>query len=430
MRNCGVWTFLCFFCIILSSSCSIPPDDETEELEPDYSTSDLPWSGETEKFTINAKVGIHLNDPQEDAGTAYVTIPSSTVCSTRWEFGVRLTFNPSANNFARFYLASSSDVLSGSLNGYYIQIGGAKDNVALYRQNELKLKLLASGRELMKGDKSPKLYVKVECDANGYWTFWTRLESEAEYTKEKQVKEASFQSSVCSGIYCVYTKSRCDGFTFHHVRLSNDVATTTQPDDTPEDPDNPDNPDDTDDPDNSGLPKNVRGALLFNEIMYDNAKDGTEYIEIYNPSDKDISIESLLIFKMRETGQVYSTTILKQQDENEKLIFPAKGYVCFTRSAGTLIRKHKVDGQTIIEIAKFPQLSNNGGFIAMATDEEYPRTIDTCRFIDWMHDSKAKVHTGISLEKKSPELPSLNANWHSSKNSTGGTPGIKNSKEE
>lgn len=439
MRNCGVWTFLCFFSIILSYSCSIPPDDESEELEPDNSTSELPWSGETDKFTINAKEGIRLNDPQEDAGTAYVTIPSSTVRSTRWEFGVRLTFNPSANNYARFYLASSSDVLSGNLNGYYIQIGGAKDNVALYRQNENKLKLLASGRELMKGDKSPKLYVKVECDANGYWTFWTRLESESEYTKEKQVKETSFQSSICSGIYCVYTKSRCDGFTFHHVHLSNDVETTTQPDDTPDDPDtpdtpdkpddteDPDDPDDTDNPDNSGLPENVRGSLLFNEIMYDNAKDGTEYIEIYNPSDKEISIASLVIYKMRETGQVFSTTILKQQDENKKLVFPAKGFLCFTRSASTLIRKHKVDGQTIIEVAKFPQLSNDGGYLALATGEEYPRTIDTCRFIDWMHDSKAKVHTGISLEKKSPELPSLNANWHSSKNTTGGTPGIKNS---
>lgn len=91
--------------------------------------------------------------------------------NTRWEFGVHLTFNPSANNYARFYLTSSSNILSGNLNGYYIQIGGAKDNVALYRQNGNQSKLLASGRELMKGNSSPKLYIKVECDNNGYWTF-------------------------------------------------------------------------------------------------------------------------------------------------------------------------------------------------------------------------------------------------------------------
>ena len=219
MKICKACTFLSFL-IILLYSCALPPEDEKESLEPDSSTSELPWTGETEKFTINTKEGVHLNDPQEDAGTAYITIPSSSVRSTRWELGVRLTFNPSANNYARFYLASSSEILSGDLNGYYIQIGGTKDNVALYRQNGNQSKLLASGRELMKGNNSPKLFIKVECDANGYWTFWTRMESETEYTKEKQIKDASITKSICCGIYCVYTKSRCDGFTFHHIQLS------------------------------------------------------------------------------------------------------------------------------------------------------------------------------------------------------------------
>lgn len=80
MRICKVCTFLSFF-IILLYSCALPPEDEKESLEPDSSTSELPWTGETEKFTINTKEGVHLNDPQEDAGTAYITIPSSSVRS-------------------------------------------------------------------------------------------------------------------------------------------------------------------------------------------------------------------------------------------------------------------------------------------------------------------------------------------------------------
>ena len=165
--------------------------------------------------------------------------------------------------------------------------------------------------------------------------------------------------------------------------------------------------------------------LLFNEVMYDNDKDGAEYIEFYNPVDQDITVKSLRLFKMRATGEIFSTTILKQEDENTNLVIPGKGYICFTHSATTLIRKHKVDGKSITEISKFPQLSNDGGYLALATDEEHPRTIDPCRFIDWMHDTS--VTTGISLEKISSELPSLNKNWHSSRNDTGGTPGIKNS---
>lgn len=415
--------FLSLF-MILFYHCSLPADDkEKGDVEgEDTTTSELPWEGETDKFTINSKEGVHLNDPQEDAGTAYITIPSTSVKNTRWEFGVHLTFNPSANNYARFYLTSSSNVLSGKLNGYYIQIGGSKDNVALYRQNEDGSKLLASGRELMKGNNSPKLSVKVECDNNGYWTVWTRLESENEYVKEKQVKNIEIPASLCCGIYCIYTKTRCKGFTFHHIRLSNDAETTITPDGTPEEPgtDIPDNPNTPE------LPEDVRGMLLFNEIMYDNASDGAEYIEIYNPTETTISVPALYLYKMYKDGTIYSTTTLQKEDASIPLNIPSKGYLCFTKYFNKVVQKHKVGGETLVTIPNFPALSNDGGYLALSSSKETAagHTFDTCCFRDEMHTSEKT--TGVSLEKKSPELSSLNKNWHSSKHATGGTPGIKN----
>ena len=423
MKVYKAFAFLSLF-MMLFYHCSLPADDEEkgDSEGEDTATSELPWEGETDKFTINSKEGVHLNDPQEDAGTAYVTIPSTSVKNTRWEFGVHLTFNPSANNYARFYLTSSSNVLSGKLNGYYIQIGGSKDNVSLYRQNEDGSKLLASGRELMKGNNSPKLFIKVECDNNGYWTFWTRLESENEYVKEKQVKNTEIPASLCCGIYCIYTKTRCKGFTFHHIRLSNDVETTTTPDGKPEEPG-------TDIPDNPGtpeLPEDMRGMLLFNEIMYDNASDGAEYIEIYNPTETAISVPALYLYKMYKDGTIYSTTTLQKEDASISLNIPSKGYLCFTKYFNKVVQKHKVGGETLVTIPNFPALSNDGGYLALSSSKETAagHTFDTCCFRDEMHTSEKT--TGVSLEKKSPELSSLNKNWHSSKHATGGTPGIKN----
>lgn len=423
MKVYKAFAFLSLF-MMLFYHCSLPADDEEkgDSEGEDTATSELPWEGETDKFTINSKEGVHLNDPQEDAGTAYITIPSTSVKNTRWEFGVHLTFNPSANNYARFYLTSSSNVLSGKLNGYYIQIGGSKDNVALYRQNEDGSKLLASGRELMKSNNSPKLFIKVECDNNGYWTFWTRLESENEYVKEKQVKNIEIPASFCCGIYCIYTKTRCKGFTFHHIRLSNDAETTTTPDGTPEEPetDIPDNPNTPE------LPEDVRGMLLFNEIMYDNASDGAEYIEIYNPTETTISVPALYLYKMYKDGTIYSTTTLQKEDASIPLNIPSKGYLCFTKYFNKVVQKHKVGGETLVTIPNFPALSNDGGYLALSSSKETAagHTFDTCCFRDEMHTSEKT--TGISLEKKSPELSSLNKNWHSSKHATGGTPGIKN----
>ena len=414
-------------------SCSLPPDDETAEYADgeDTVTSELPWEGEIEKFTITAQEGIRLNDPREDAGTAYTVFPSSSVKSTRWEFGVRLTFNPSANNYARFYLTSSSNVLSGNLSGYYVQIGGAKDNVALYRQDEKQSKLLASGRELMKGNNSPKLYIKVECDNNGYWTFWTRLESENEYTKEKQVKDNNIQSSSYCGIYCVYTKTRSKGITFHHIRLSNDVETTTKPDGgIPDEPDTPIDPT----PVPPDYPTDVKGVLLFNEVMYDNATDGAEYIELYNPSDVSVSVPSLKLVRYIDAGSNTttnkSTVVLQQADGNQEINIPPYGYLCLTKSPATLIKKHKTNGETIIEIANFPKLTNEDSHLAIMTDEVKSRLIDKCSYFESMHSSNTKRHQGVSLEKISPELSSsVRKNWRSSTATTGGTPGMVNSQD-
>lgn len=121
--------------------------------------------------------------------------------------------------------------------------------------------------------------------------------------KEKQIKDTDIQTSRYCGIYCIYTKTRCKGFTFHHIQLSNNVETDTTPDETSRSSRNrlqitrtaPE------------LPKDVRGMLLFNEIMYNNATDGAEYVEIYNPTEQAVILPALYLYKMHEDGTIYNT---------------------------------------------------------------------------------------------------------------------------
>ncbi len=410
-------SFFLIASLFIFCDCSLPIDEEDSSEETDL-TSQLAWSGETDKFVINPKKGVHLDDPQASGGTAYLTFPSTALLDTSWEFGVQLSFNPSANNHARFYLASSSTTLSGDLDGYYVQIGGTKDNLALYRQQGDRATLLLSGRELMKKNNSPKFYAKVECDCNGYWTLWSRLESEAGYVKEGQVKDCKIDSSICCGLFCVYTQSRSNGFTFHHITQGHNVETVTDPGENPEPPT---------DPNISELPDDVRGLLLLNEVMYYPESSGAEYVEIFNPTEKDIILPAIYLYKMYENGEVYNTTVLQPEDTARLLSIPSKGYLCFTKSVALISKKHKVAEKNLIEIAKFPSLNNSGGYLALSSSQEPGKghTFDTCCFRDEMHSQSETI--GISLEKKSPEKTSVIANWHSSQNPTGGTPGIINS---
>ena len=417
------------FISILSclNSCVTLPD-ENKDLEPDNVTSAYEWSGELEKFTINDKVGIKLDD-RPYTGKAYAVFPSTVLRNTRWEFGVHLSFNPSSSNYARFYLASTSDVLTGKLKGYFVQIGGAKDDISVCIQTNDAYKALVTSKELMKNIEIPKVYVKVECDTNGYWTLYTRLESESEYTKYPPALNWAYTSSSYCGVCCYFTITRSRGFTFHHIRVSNGVENVTDPD-NPNHPSDPDNPNT---PDTPTYPSEIRGLLLFNEVMYDNTSNGIEYIEFYNPADATVTIPALKLLRYvpNAAGEsvTKTTAILKPDDGEPPITVPAKSYVCFTKSAAKLIKKHpKTEKSTIIETSKFPQIANEGGYLAIKTDEIKSRLIDKCSYFDTMHTTGKKRNQGISLEKKSPEIDSAkNANWKSCKDATGGTPGMKNS---
>ena len=85
MKIYQAFAFLSLF-IMLFYNCSLPADDEEKgDLEgEDTITPELPWEGEMDKFTINSKEGIHLNDPQEDAGTRSEERRVGKECRSRW----------------------------------------------------------------------------------------------------------------------------------------------------------------------------------------------------------------------------------------------------------------------------------------------------------------------------------------------------------
>ncbi|MEG2854307.1 lamin tail domain-containing protein [Bacteroides sp.] len=408
-RIIGITCFLSSLC-----SCSPVIDDLSEEMADDF-TYKLAWTGDTDKFIISEQEGLRLNDKEKVAGSAFLASGSSRVRDTRWEFRTHFFFQPSVNNHARFYLISSSDNLSGPLDGYFVQIGGKDYNVSLYRQTGLKLQLLASGRELMRGNKSPDLKIKVECDANGYWTFWTCLKEESAYVKEQQVWDNPVGSSVCIGVYCFYTSSRYNGFVFSHIRVTEGVEVVTEP--KPADPDS----------EVSEVLDEPTATLLFNEIMYHNGKDGAEYIELYNHSEESVSLVGLQVEKLKLDGSAIlnGTMELTEGTSTPSVVAPGS-YICFTQSPKTIVNKHQVEQVRVVRLSNFLPLSDKGGYLVLRSKEG--KLIDRCYFGDQVHSIPASKAIGIALEKRSPRLVSDKiSNWTSSGHATGGTPGIKNS---
>ena len=47
------------------------------------------------------------------------------------------------------------------------------------------------------------------------------------------------------------------------------------------------------------------------------------------------------------------------------LLYTSHGYICLTKSAATLINKHKADKNNIIQISTFPRINNDGGYLCL-----------------------------------------------------------------
>jgi hypothetical protein len=93
-------------------------------------TSNPPWSGNIEDFVVNEEKRLQLNKEGEEAVSTLYT-SNAIVDSVSWEFFIKLSFSPSANNNAKVYLIADQVDLNGPLNGYFLQFGESLSSDAI-----------------------------------------------------------------------------------------------------------------------------------------------------------------------------------------------------------------------------------------------------------------------------------------------------------
>lgn len=223
-----------FAIAFLSSFCCF------SQVNEDFSDGDFTqnpeWSGTVDKFMVDSKKALKLNDTSGESGYANLFTKSSALRGTTWEFYIHLLFNPSINNYGLFYLALSEPGLTETSDGYFLMIGGDADCVSLCRIDHGVYETLLVGRLLMKNINSPRLKIKVQCDKDGNWTLQTcLLNGENDYTIEGTVKDIHYITSSYIGVGCAYTASRNKSFIFDDIHVSADG-------DIPAEPDHPDRP--------------------------------------------------------------------------------------------------------------------------------------------------------------------------------------------
>jgi len=194
-------------------------------------TANPVWRGHMTLFNVNSagQLKTSLSAVTQVIG---LSTASALALNVKWEFFVQLNFDPSATNLTRIYLVSDEDDLTGPLNGYFVQIGesGATDSYDLYRQTGSNVTKIIDG--MPKSRANPNFLsttIRVTRDQQGHWELYSARDQAASFMSEGSTTDLTHTRSRWFGVYCKYTATRSDGFTFDDFNVSELIPDTTPP---------------------------------------------------------------------------------------------------------------------------------------------------------------------------------------------------------
>ena len=190
-------------------------------------------------------------------------------------------------------------------------------------------------------------------------------------------------------------------------------------------PDKPDEPDEPNKPNEPDATEQVEPReIILNEILFDPQPRGSEYIELYNRSDRTLSTHGLAIALRKSDGHLgtrHSLTSLATT------LAPGD-YLVLTSDPNGVASLFRTPALDVIRRFKLPALNNQGATIVLLRTAD-STVVDEVTYSAKWHSSAVKIRRGVALERISPDGSSQEAaNWTSASSETGyGTPGYKNS---
>ena len=198
--------------------------------------------------------------------------------------------------------------------------------------------------------------------------------------------------------------------------------------DEPEKPDEPDRPNVPSEPSEPDTTEQVApGEVIINEILFDPQPGGSEYIELYNRSDRTLPIAGLAIALRKGDGHLGTRYPLAPLAMN---LAPGD-YLALTTDPNGVLRYFRTPAPDAIRRLRLPALNNQGATIVLLRKAD-STVVDEVSYSAKWHADAIKIRKGVALERITPEGDTQEAdNWTSAVAEVGyGTPGYKNSQSE
>ena len=171
-----------------------------------------------------------------------------------------------------------------------------------------------------------------------------------------------------------------------------------------------------------GSPSSPRpGDVIINELLYDPVTDGSDYLELYNRTDKVFQING---WRLTNRQSVSNATRVVTTD---RLFLPGE-YLIFTEDPDDLAARFTDVVPSFLVEQALPGLPNAGGNITVTAAGV---VLDAFDYSDDLHSELLDDTDGVSLERLRTGVPTQSAaNWFSAASGVGGgTPTRPNSQD-
>lgn len=168
----------------------------------------------------------------------------------------------------------------------------------------------------------------------------------------------------------------------------------------------------------------MAGDVVINELLFNPASGGVDYLEVYNRSDKLFTVQGLQIEELDGVSGV----VLDDAIVSEGTLLRPGEFLAFTSDATTVLQQYATPNpEGVSTVASFPNWPDESGGAVLRSAEGI--TIDSMMFDEAWHFGLLDDVNGVALERIDPEGSSTDRNnWFSASSAVGyGTPAWRNS---
>lgn len=164
--------------------------------------------------------------------------------------------------------------------------------------------------------------------------------------------------------------------------------------------------------------------ILINEVLFNAYTGSSDFIELYNNSERAINLRGFILQTKNEQYQVVDSTIIFKYNY---FLMPQEYLVLTEDKQSVMMNYRSKDKDKIIEINKLIKMSDKDGNVYLF--DETGKAIDAMQYSEAMHLSWLEDVDGRSLERRMFDRSAMYPdNWSSASDDVGkASPGLQNS---